>query len=66
MSFDLDLEVRHHSPLSIDRPLTTNASSVEVSILDFLLTSSDNKAPTTESNSRVYVDINPIEVTKLS
>ena len=51
LPFDLDLEVPHEfSPFSLDRPLTTKASSEEVSRLDFFLNSVDNNRPTTLSN----------------
>jgi hypothetical protein len=56
----LDLDVPlDFSPLSLDQPLTTIASGVEVYIMDFLLTSSGNKDPTTNLYSRVSVVLKP-------
>ena len=65
--FDLDLYVPiYFSPLSLDQPLTTNASDVKVSILDFLHTSSNKKVPTTYSKRRVSIVLKLIEVAKSS
>lgn len=50
--------------LSLEWPLTIIASDVEVSEFDLFLVSSDNKAPTTSSNSRVSDELRLIEVTK--
>ena len=64
MSFDLDQEVPlDFSPFSLDRPLTTKASSEEVSRLVFFLNSSDNNAPTTFSNYKVSVVLRLMEET---
>jgi hypothetical protein len=50
LSFDLDMVVPFLSfPLSIDRPMTTIAYVVEVSLLDVFLIYLDNKAPVTVS-----------------
>jgi hypothetical protein len=49
--FDLDLEdPLGFSPPPFERPLATMASDAAVLVLDFLRTSSDRRAPTTDSN----------------
>ena len=52
--------------LSLERPLTIIAYEVEVSKFNLFLVSSDSKALTKSSNSRVSDELRIIKVTKLS
>ena len=65
LPFDFDLEEPLvFYPLSFDRPLATMASGAYVSMLDFLHTSSDKRAPTTDSSFNESAVLKMIEVMK--
>jgi hypothetical protein len=65
--FDFDWEKSLWTyPLSLGLPLTTIASNVDISKLDFILVSLVNRAPTITSNLILYFELKLVEVTKWS